>query len=126
MIHVSNGKAWRVGREGDGVGGLRDDPRALGRLLVEDVAVEAALAVVEVRARLVQLVGDRQRHDGRRDDLRVRMLEAGARAGAVVLEHDRGAEAPVTAEVDEPVAIRAHDVLDGGLGERRQRRVVVG
>jgi hypothetical protein len=31
----------------------------------------------------------------------------------VVLEHDRRAEAPVTPEVDDAVAVGAHDVLDG-------------
>ena len=78
-IHVSKGTRAANGANATTSAALRDEADARSELLAEDVAEEAALAVVVVGARLVDLVGHDERDDRRGDELRVRVLEARAR-----------------------------------------------
>src|SRR5262249_38727700 len=80
---------------------LLDDPRPLFGFLVRDVAEQAALPVVVIRPRVMQLVVQALWRNGRGEQLRVRVLERRAVAGRVALEYHDGAEALVTLQVDD-------------------------
>src|SRR5713101_1617001 len=87
------------GRQRDHVLALDDQARALLELLAEDVAEEAALAVVVVRARVIQLLQHLPRHDGCREELRVRVPDTPERLPGVPLEEQGGTKARVTLEL---------------------------
>src|SRR4051812_19982005 len=65
--------AGRVRRQDDGEVRLQDEARSIAHLLVEDVAVDAALAGLEMPASAFQLALQLHGHNGQREELRVGM-----------------------------------------------------
>ena len=72
-------KPRRVRRERDDVGVFLDDAASGGDLLPDDVAEDAALLGREVPPRALDLFAHEIGHDRQRDELRMRVLERGAR-----------------------------------------------
>src|SRR5687768_1438899 len=74
--------------------------------------------------RTVQLLLQLARHDGQRDELRMRMIERRTSRGAMVLEDDDVAQADVAFQVEHTLAPRPEDFLNRGLRQRRERLAV--
>src|SRR5207237_9457415 len=81
-------RACRVRGEHDAEIGLEDEPGSLAHLLVEHVAVDAPLPRLEVAAGALELALQLDGHDGKREQLRMRVGERSARDRAAVLEED--------------------------------------
>src|SRR3989442_11666014 len=75
-----------------------DEPSATAPLLAHDVTPHAALLDVPELGGAGQLLGDHDRDDGERDELRMRMLQRGAGGLAVILEDEDGLEAAILLE----------------------------
>ena len=80
---------------------LVDEPGAVLPLLPDDVAEDAALLVLVVAPRALDLLDHLARHDRQRDELRVGVVERGAGQLPLVLEEQDVAEAQVVAEVED-------------------------
>ena len=117
-------RARRERHEADDLIERERDAAVLVGLLLEDVAEEAAVAVVEVGPRLHELGRDVGRHRGRREHVRVRMVERDRRGGARVLEDDDRPKAVVAPEVEHPLLVGVDDLLERGHGKGRERVVV--
>src|SRR5579875_3090377 len=93
-------EARRKGACRDEALALEDDAPAVAALLAHDIAEDAALLEPVVAVCAAQLLLHIERNDWQRDQLRVRMFQAGARFCAVILEHDRVAKALILREVE--------------------------
>ena len=102
-----------------------DEPSATAPLLAHDVTPHAALLDVPELGGAGQLLGDHDRDDGERDELRVRMLQRGAGGLAVILEDEDGLEAAILLEIEHALTEGEQDLGDGVGRHRRQGRRVV-
>src|SRR5579884_1423827 len=81
-------------------------------LLLQDVAKDAAIAEAEVAFAAVDLLLNALGNDGESDQLRVRVLEGGAGAFAMVLEEQNVSQAMIALEVENAVAKGPKQVFD--------------
>src|SRR5213594_682682 len=114
-------KARREGGDGHEAVALDDEPAAASTLLPHDVAPHAALLDLPVLGGAGQLLGDHDRNDGQRDELRVRMLERSAGGLAVILEDEDGLEAAILLEIEHALSERQQHLGDGLGRQGRQR-----
>ena len=114
--------------DGEEALGRDHDPPAVlvGGILLDDVAEHAALLELVVAPRALELLHERLGNDGRGDELGVGVLERRPRAGAVVLEDEDVADAPVTVEIHDALAVRLEHLDDVGDRQIAQVLVVLG
>ena len=108
LLGIDPGLEGEPGRKGDHdqeVPGLLDDALGRGKLLVDDIAEDAALLVVVVGFGAVQLFLHELRDDRRGDDLRMGVVQRGTCGPALVLEDQHIAQAAVALQVQDPVAV---------------------
>ena len=103
---------------------FRNQPAAVGGLLLQDVAEDTPFLRLEMQPRAVHLVAHFARHNRQRDELRVRVLQRGTRRGTVVLENDLRPESPVALGDPGRAPPRRQHLLDRALVHRRQRVLV--
>ena len=114
-------EAWGERRQREEAARFDDRPAPAAPLLALDVTPHAAFLHRVVAGRARHLLGDHDGDDRGRDELRVGVLERGARGRAVVLEHQDVLEAWVLLEVDHAFAEREEHVRDGFDRERGER-----
>src|SRR5579859_8045771 len=115
------GKARGVGSDADEMFVLADDALAGIALLADDVAEDAALLFVVIVPAVVDFFADAAGNNGKRDELRMRVLDGSAGGFAVILEDEDIAETLVVLEVEHAVAISPQDVFDGARRKSSER-----
>ncbi len=122
--HTSKGAREAYGASATQVGVVRHDPRAGGQFLRHEVAEHAVAGRGMVPLGAPHFLVDARRHPRHGHDLRVRVRQAGAGLGAVILEGQGGLHAAVAAQVGDAVAPRQQHGAKIGGGHRVPRRVV--
>ena len=108
-------------RDGHEIGRFRDYPRPLAHFLPDDIAEDAAFALLKMPLRAVQLFLHLARQDWQRDQLRVRVLERRARGRTVILENHDVPQPDVPFQIKHPLAPGPEHLLDLRLRKRRER-----
>jgi hypothetical protein len=112
--------------EGDEVRRVHDHPHAARQFLDDHVAKEAPVPVLEVFAALSDFRLHTERDDRGHDELRVGVLQRGARLVPHVLEDQPVDQSRIPFEVEKPLFVEPEDVADLVVREPRQRDLVAG
>src|SRR5437879_5892402 len=120
------GRPRGVGRKHDEGLVLEDDARAGPALILQRATDHAGAIAVPEAARARRLVAKTGRLDADRVQLRVRVLERGARRTAVVVEDQAMLERPVARVMLVTVDIRLDDLLDLVPRQLRRGRPMIG
>ena len=94
---------------------LEDDAGFGDDLMLDDVAVDTAVAELEVAAGAVDFLLNALWNDGQGDELGVGVLEGSTRALAMVLEDEHVAEAGVAGEVVDTIAHGEEQIGDANV-----------